>query len=43
MKAIADGTKTRQEVLQQAAIPMQFINLVLADEWPSIKNDICAI
>jgi hypothetical protein len=29
--------------MRQASIPMQFVSLVLADEWPAIKKDICAI
>jgi hypothetical protein len=43
LQAIGNGSKTRQQVMEQASIPMQFVNLVLADEWPSIKKDICAI
>lgn len=34
---------TKQQVMERASIPMQFINLVLAEAWPAIKKDICAI
>jgi hypothetical protein len=42
LRAIESGM-TKQQVMEQASIPMQFVNLVLADEWPAIKKDICAI
>jgi hypothetical protein len=35
--------KTRQQIMEQACIPGQFANLVLADEWPAVKKDICAL
>jgi hypothetical protein len=38
-----EGGKPREQVMAQASIPMQFVNLVLADEWPAIKKDICAL
>ncbi len=42
LKALQAG-KTREQIMQQASIPIQFASLVLADEWPDIKKDICAI
>jgi hypothetical protein len=35
--------KTSQQIIEQACIPDQFANLILADEWPAIKKDICAL
>lgn len=42
LKALENGM-TKQQVMERASIPTQFVNLVLADEWPAIKKDICAI
>jgi hypothetical protein len=42
LKAMENGM-TKQQIMERASIPMQFVNLVLADEWPAIKKDICAI
>jgi hypothetical protein len=36
-------SKTREEIMHQASILLQFASLVLADEWPAIKKDVCAI
>lgn len=42
LEALANGV-TKQEIMERACIPMQLGNLVLADDWPAIKKDICAI
>lgn len=42
LEAIKQG-RTKQDIMKQACIPMQFVNLILAEEWPAIKKDICAI
>jgi hypothetical protein len=42
LKALASGM-TRQQVMERACIPQQFVDLVLAESWPEIKKDICAI
>jgi hypothetical protein len=42
LEAMKNGM-TRQRIMEQASIPMQFAALVLAEEWPAIKKDICAI
>lgn len=38
---IANGG-TVDEIVRRASIPERFVRLVLTDEWPSAKKDICA-
>jgi hypothetical protein len=38
----AEG-KTPEEIAKQASVPLRFVKLVLTDEWPAAKKDICAI
>lgn len=40
---IKAGNKTEEQIAKQASVPLQFVKLVLADEWPSIKSDICSV
>jgi hypothetical protein len=42
LTALKNGM-TKQQLMERASIPLQFTNLVMADEWPAIKKDICAI
>jgi hypothetical protein len=35
--------KSTEDIADQASIPPRFVELVLREEWPSLKNDICAV
>jgi hypothetical protein len=35
--------KTVEDISEQASIPPRFVQLVLKEEWPSLRSDICAI
>src|ERR1700687_3121090 len=42
LEAIGNGM-TKQQVMERASIPMQFVNLVLADEWLALQKRTCAL
>jgi hypothetical protein len=42
-KKAMEAGKTKQQIMRQTCIPDQFANLVLAEDWPAIKKDICAL